>query len=255
MMGLKETFTTKIGPLPTIAWAGLAGGAYYLYASRKAKNAAVTTTSQTGTSADPFNTGQGSSLGDAMNNPGYSDAASAFMGGGSSAVSTPGNATPTIDSNTTWGKMAADYLVSLGVDPADAQTSISSYLYGTGQALNPTQAAALNNALRKFGSPPGGVIAPPAVTSNPVIPNTPTPVATPTPVKTTTPADPLAAYEGKFVDANGDYFAIYAPGTFGNSGRTIINENAQQVASHGQHVQITDPAAVAALQQYVGHLG
>lgn len=153
-MDLKGTFTRKIGPLPAIAWAGIAGGVYvaYKYAT-KPKVAAnpdgtVTAFAPLDTSNSDISSGTTTDT------------------GGTTASSYVQSAT--LD-NTTWGKEAVNWLISTGVLPTDAANAISAYLYGSQESLNSTQSAALNGALSHFGSPPEGVIAPPIVTTNPAV--------------------------------------------------------------------------------------
>lgn len=171
-MNIKEVFTTKVGPLPAIAWAGMAGVGYYVYARRKASNAGPAPLVSTGSAGDP--------LMDSGSSPGYSDGAGNYYGSATMNPTNVGTGDATISDNSTWGKRAADWLIAQGISPSDAQTAIANYLYGTGEN-NGTQASALNLALQHLGTPPGGVIAPPPVTpQTPVTP--PAPPAPPAPV-------------------------------------------------------------------------
>lgn len=182
---LKDTLTTKIGPLPAIAWGGILGGAYVVYRYYKASNAPAPSPIATGSetdlgTADDFNVGFGPTT------PGL---------GGGSVVNSPTTVT-TPDNNSLWGKLVSDWLIAQGFNPTDVQLAISSYLYGTGEALNSTQSAILRSALRQFGTPPEGVIPPPVTT-----PATPTtPPAKPPPVAkpvTLTPAQKAALDRAK----------------------------------------------------------
>lgn len=158
--GIKGVFTRKIGPLPAIAWGGILGGVYVLF--RYYKNATspepVAVNTPLGAvgdigSADDFSDGYGNATGDF----------------GGSII--PGSTTstsyqePAVQTNQDWGKRAANYLISIGINPLDAQQAINSYLYTSGD-LNSTQSAALAQALFHFGTPPEGVIAPPATIPN-----------------------------------------------------------------------------------------
>lgn len=150
-----NVLTRKVGPLPAIAWAAMVGGIYIVYRYHKAAqtNAATTAATNAVQTSVP-------DLGTADNfSQGYSNAA----GNGSSAIGST-SAVSTLTSpltNIDWGKRAQDYLISLGVNPPDAATAVSSYLYNTGQQLNDVQQGALNTALHQFGTPPEGVIIPP----------------------------------------------------------------------------------------------
>lgn len=159
MVDIKEAFTTKVGPLPAIAWAGMAGGVFviYKYATRD-KEPVIATVGDTipdyasgGVGdADDFGNGYGNATGSYVVGP-----------GGTATGTIPGTA---ILDNATWGIRAINYLVSTGTTVADATKAIHSYLYGTGEALNSSQNAAWQRAVEHLGNPPEGVLnAPPAI--------------------------------------------------------------------------------------------
>lgn len=175
----------RVGPLPAIAWAGIAGAGYVGY--RWYKHFQSGGTADTGTTSAPVDTSQSGidpTTGLPYANPGYSNATGGFINAGQSGS---GNTTPTIGAPTTnsdWGTRAANYLIGLGDNPTDVQTALSSYLYGTGVALNTVQSAMLQEALRFLGSPPEGVIAPPTTTPSP----TPGPLPKPSTKPVTKPS-------------------------------------------------------------------
>lgn len=184
----KNVLTRKIGPLPAIAWGGIFGGLYvgyrYWKASRDGGSSVgtqevtpvVQAVGDVGT-ADDFSDGYGNATG----------------GFGGSII--PGSTTqntyqePATQTNLDWGKQATNWLIATGVVPSDAQNAISAYLYG-GMPINETQLAALNEALRKLGSPPEGPMPVPEV-----MPKATTPAATvPTPSTSVPASSPSTAW-------------------------------------------------------------
>lgn len=168
---VSDAFMTKVGPLPAIAWAGMAGGAFVIY-KYATQDKSEPVTAVVGDTVPDYATGGVGGADDFSD--GYGNAV--FNG------NTPGTTQGTVPSqaiqnNSDWGKRAVDYLISIGTNPTDASFAISTYLYGTGATLNTVQSAALNTALRQFGNPPDGVIIPPPTTPPPASgsPNTPVP--------------------------------------------------------------------------------
>lgn len=178
MESVKAMLTHKVGPLPAIAWGGILGGIYVGYAYYKRRQSAATDGS-TPIQANP-------DLGTATDfTNGLTDATDGGTGGGSSAtLVSPGAVVP---DNTTWGRRAINYLIALGMSAADASHAVTSYIYGTGFTLNSSQAAALQEAILRFGVPPDGPLDFPDVAdptpAQPIVTNpTPAPVvAAPTP--------------------------------------------------------------------------
>jgi hypothetical protein len=155
MVNISEAFTTKVGPLPAIAWAGMAGGVFvvYKYATRDREPAIATV------GGTPDYGGVGNA--DDFSN-GYGNATGSFGGGGGTATGTvPPMA---IADNVTWSQRAINYLVSTGTTVADATRAINAYLFGTGAALNSTQNAAWQRAVTHLGTPPEGVLDAPITT-------------------------------------------------------------------------------------------
>lgn len=186
-MDIKGTLTHKVGPLPAIAWAGIAGGIFVGFRYYKARNAAAsapttaTADTTTGAALGYPSTGTSSDF-----SSGYSDAAGSYVVG----TSTPSSASqiytePTVATNVDWGQRALNWLIAQNVNPGDASTALASYLNSDGTALNDTQNAALNEAITHFGAPPEGIIAPP-----PVVVNTPAPPVTTVNTPVTTVMDP-----------------------------------------------------------------
>jgi hypothetical protein len=152
---LKAAFTQKIGPLPAIAWAGMAGGVFVVIAYvKRAKTPAPMVNSgypdDTSLTTDPYGLGGAGGI-----------SSSGGGGGGTSATDlTPNQA---IQTNQDWARQTTNYLIALGMDPIAVTHAITTFLYGTGEALNSTEAAMLATALRVFGQPPDGAIIPPPI--------------------------------------------------------------------------------------------
>jgi hypothetical protein len=155
---VQDAFMTKVGPLPAIAWAGMAGGAFVVYKYATRDNGTTVTT--VGDSVPDYasgGVGGADDFGDGYGN--------AVFSGTAPGTALNGQPSQAVQTNSDWGKRASDYLIAQGVNPTDAQMAISTYLFGTGQQLNTVQSAALQTALRVFGTPPEGVIIPPPTTT------------------------------------------------------------------------------------------
>lgn len=159
---LTGVFTEKIGPLPAIAWAGIAVGGYiayhYISASRTptvntAGDTAVSTTDPSSVYTSDYDPTSG-----------YGNATGTFNSGQTSTA-TDAYVPPAIADNQTWYRRVTSWLIAQGVDPSTAASTIAAYLSGSTDPLNATQTAALNNALTEFGVPPEGVLTPPPTTS------------------------------------------------------------------------------------------
>jgi hypothetical protein len=175
-LDIKDAFTQRIGPLPIIAWGGILGGTFVLWRYHKASQANTAALSGLPTSAGDVGTASDFSQGFSNTTPGLGAA-------GGSTVNGVDNI-PVPSDNTTWGKQALNWLISRGVDPADASFALGTYLFGTNDQLNDVQSAALRDVLAHFGAPPEGVVIPPPVTPQPSPNPNPTPVPSPTPTPT-----------------------------------------------------------------------
>lgn len=197
MVNISEAFTTKVGPLPAIAWAGMAGGVFviYKYATRSKEPAIATV----GDTIPDYASGGVGNADDFSN--GYGNATGSFGGSGGTATGT----VPPIGilDNVAWGVQALNYLVSTGTSVSDATRAIHTYLYGTGEPLNSTQNAAWQRAVTHLGNPPEGILDSPTVTPDtptvvPVVPPPTTGNVTtlPIPVATIAPT-PSLDYRGR----------------------------------------------------------
>jgi hypothetical protein len=189
-----SVFMKKVGPLPVIAWAGIAGVVYYVVKKRAAAGGAATAAP-----AAANNSGEAGSMGtDPAGNTGLIDPSTGYVygtpadqaalaangiGGGSPGGSPGGSSTSqTYTTNTAWEDAAINYLVGLGVDPTGANSAIAAYL--TSQSLSTTQQAEVNEAVQALGAPPQPpspatsppVVSPPGV-SGPYATNPPTGLA------------------------------------------------------------------------------
>jgi hypothetical protein len=159
---LKQLATRKVGPLPVIAWGGIAVVAWYVVSKRKTSAAqGATTTSATG--SEPGTEGT-----DPAGNTGLIDPATGYVygtpedlaaldqqnqsSGGSSGGSGGTSTAQTYTTNSAWEVAAINYLVGLGVDPTEANSAIAAYLGS--QTLSTTQQAEVNDAITALGAPP-----------------------------------------------------------------------------------------------------
>jgi LysM repeat protein len=136
-----NAFTKKIGPLPGWVWVvGIAGIAWVIYL-RKQKSTAVSAVTTAPVGADsvfPVT---------------YGDAP------GTGTFDGVQNAGPKGTSNTTnasWAKMVTDALITAGGNPTEVSNAITRWL--SGESLNTTQQAIVNNVQRQYGTPPNGVL-------------------------------------------------------------------------------------------------
>lgn len=164
----KSALTHKIGPFPAIVWGLGLGGLFVGYRYYKAsKSVAPPITTAIDTALPSVGTSDNFS-------DGYGNATGNF--GGSiipGSTTTQSYQDAALATNSDWGKRVANYLISIGVLPSDAENAIHSYLY-TSAELNSTQQAALNEALRHFGTPPEGVQPVPTTAPPVVVPPSPT---------------------------------------------------------------------------------
>lgn len=163
--GLKKALTRKLGPLPVVAWVGIAIVIWW-YVNKKNKG-----TSTGGPQTDPAG-----NVGDINPRTGYvygsaEDQAalgSASTGLGTSSDSGTGGSTVAgqYADNNAWAVAAINYLVSIGVDATSANAAITSFL--SSQTLTTQQQADVNLAIQRLGAPPSppepGTSVPPVVT-------------------------------------------------------------------------------------------
>lgn len=186
MVGIKDSLTTKLGPLPIAVWVGVPTAGYIGYKWWANKNAAPVTTADGGTVDSGFLTTADLGSADSFTD-GYSDAAGSYNVG-----STAGNtyAPPAIVDNQEWGRQVMNWLIGQGFDPLQVLTAINGYLYGTEDSLNTQQAAILKQGLTRFGAPPEPVT---------TIPSTvPPPTEQPPPPANTPPPPPPAQQQVTF---------------------------------------------------------
>lgn len=137
----------KVGPLPLGVWLA-AALAIYVYLQRKNKSSAA------GQQTDPAgNTG--------TINPrtGYvygSPEDKAALASNSGTTTDPGTSGATVagkyEDNNAWARAAINYLVSIGVDPTQANEAIQQYL--ASQQLTTQQQADVNLTIQSIGPPP-----------------------------------------------------------------------------------------------------
>lgn len=153
----------QYGPLPLGAWVAVVGGGLgiALYTRSRDKAAATTTV-----------------VGDTSGVPGV----------GTGAVSTwvqntapDPEVAPKPTTNEEWARLAVNYLIAQGYDPALADTAIRKYLESTPLSLS--ENALVKIALAKLGAPPILLPIPPDLPKPPA----PTPTPDPTPAPTPTP--------------------------------------------------------------------
>lgn len=159
---LKELATKKIGPLPAVAWLAIAIAVFWYV--RKKQGSGATGGQQTDPAGnvgtiDP-QTGYvyGSQQDQAALNSGSS-------GLGTSSDSGTGGSTVagSYADNNAWAVAAINYLVSIGVDATEANTSITQFLGS--QKLTTQQQANVNLVIQRIGAPPsppepGGSVTP-----------------------------------------------------------------------------------------------
>lgn len=148
-----DQLTTKVGPLPAIGWAGLAGGAYvaYAYATRN-RSAPESSSDIVLEESPPVDAGYGD-VGDSDNfTYGYGNATGAYnVNAGTVTVTDPGNQ---VQSTEDWARLAINHLIGEGVSVSDATTAIWAYLNQSESSLTGSQFNAWQEAVRKFGLPP-----------------------------------------------------------------------------------------------------
>jgi LysM repeat protein len=188
-----SVFMKKIGPLPVIAWAGIAGVVYYVVKKRAGSSAKTTTATATNASGEAGTMGT-----DPAGNTGLIDPSTGYVYGtpsdqaalggsgssGSSGSSSGTSSTPKYTTNQEWENAAIDYLVGLGVDPVGANSAIAAYLGS--QSLSVTQQAEVNETIQSLGAPPQPpspatsppVVNPPGTSGGPYAKNPPTGLAT-----------------------------------------------------------------------------
>lgn len=192
----------QVGPLPLGAWLAVVGtGLGIAYYTRNSGGGGTTVTRDTTT--DPL-TGE--------------DATG--TGPGWVAVPPPSSA-PTGDAppqdNDEWGRLAINYLIAQGYDPALSQSAIGKALQGTKMSVREWTLWGI--ALRHMGAPPFAVdVVPPVSTPGPVTPPSAHPPApTPAPPKpgtrfryyTVRPGDSLSKISRKYYHDVSKWHRIY----------------------------------------------
>ena len=188
----------RIGRVPVWAVGVTIAGAIllFLYFRNRATNAATTGTSSPTDEGLFYDQGQEGvsglppgSIGDYLDrdptNPAYPV--------GLTPTGIPGPVT-----NVQWSRLAFDWLVGQGNDPALTERSLSKYLQG----IAPTSAeqAVVNLAQRAFGAPPEGLILLPNSPA-PTVPDVPVPAPAPAPAPSTSTSRPWIPQE-VYVPAN-----------------------------------------------------
>lgn len=137
----------KLGPLPLGVWAA-AALAIYLYLQHRNKTGAG------GQQTDPAG-----NVGQINPNTGYvigSPEDKAAQAGSSAPTSDTGSSGSTVagkyEDNNAWGRAAVNLLVSIGVDPTQANEAVQQYL--SSQTLTTQQQADVNMAIQALGPPP-----------------------------------------------------------------------------------------------------
>lgn len=145
-----------IGPLPLGAWAAvIAGGLGIALYTRQQNNAAL-----------PDDT----IVEDTGGVPGVGEGGSG-MGWVDVSPPTTGSVQQAPTTNEEWGRLAVNYLIATGYDPATADSAIRKYL--AAEKLSMQEFAMIGIALAKLGSP--AVPLPPSTYGNPTIPKPPSP--------------------------------------------------------------------------------
>ncbi len=186
-------------------------GVFLLFAwmRRRGSSSSAPSTDSTGTASDLVNSDNGSwdpnsaiysYLGSDPTNPAYP------VGGGT------GTSYPEPITNVQWAKLAADYLIGLGLDPQIVSSALDKYINGKAGTLNPAENDVIGQALRQFHTPPEGII--PFTNAA-----TPTPDPNPSPNPTPQPSPtPLSIQQGDLVKVNGRG----AGDSYGGSGQTKL---------------------------------
>lgn len=207
---VRESLSTRLGPLPAWAWGlGLGGAILGVTAWRRRARGGDAEPGADGTAApstdddsivttapeiDPWDAATG-----ARPSP---------MGGGTWATAPlPSSSAPTStapQTNDEWRKLATDWLISEGFAPTLAADAVSKYLDGSG--LNDKEHAAITAVLRELRAPPAGA---------PSIIRLPNPPVTPPPAAKRPPSIPvgLAVYNVTRTSAALSWSPPSAPGT------------------------------------------
>lgn len=166
--GLKKALTKKIGPLPLVAWIGIAIVVFYYVSKRQSGGAAG------GPQTDPAG-----NVGTINPQTGYvygSPEDQAQLGSGSGSIGSSadeGTGGSTVagqyPDNNAWAVAAINYLVSIGVDATAANTAVTQFL--ASQQLTTDQQAQINLVIQRIGAPPSP---PEPGGNNPPIVNPPT---------------------------------------------------------------------------------
>jgi hypothetical protein len=137
-----------VGPLPLGAWIAVVGGGLGIaWYSKRAGTGTVTPTIVEDTGMGNPDVGAGGS----------------WLAVPPPTSAPPGNAAPA--TNEEWGRLAINWLIAQGYDPATSDSAIRKYLET--QSLDTREYALLQSALRQFGSPPIPLPSPPPAPSIP----------------------------------------------------------------------------------------
>lgn len=143
MSDVTNALTSKIGPLPGYAWAGmLVGGAWIAHWYTKRNSV-----SNTGSVQAPLSTDPSTPL-DTGYNPGSTLAAS--------NIATP-QGSPANTTNAQFARSVTDGLIAGGADPTLTTNAISKWL--SGSTLSSAEQSIVNQAITHYGSPPEGIVA------------------------------------------------------------------------------------------------
>lgn len=142
--GMGSALTRKLGPLPTWAWGAMVVGvvwlAYFVRRNAVSTQAAATLENQF-PSGDIVGAGP---------TPGTNDY-NGVVGQDQHAPASP-------QTNAQWAQQTSDSMIAQGGIPSEINNAFSRYL--SGQSLTAGMQAIINDAIRRFGNPPQGIVAP-----------------------------------------------------------------------------------------------
>lgn len=144
MEGMGDAFTRKLGPLPAWGWGAIVVGGVWLVYLVKGKQQS---TQAAASLENMFPSGGISGAGPA---PGTNDY--------SGVVDQAEHAPASPQTNAQWAQRVSDSMIASGSVPADVNNAFSRYL--SGQSLTAQMQAIINDAIRRFGNPPEGIVAP-----------------------------------------------------------------------------------------------
>jgi len=157
-----QSLTRKLGPFPVWMWGLLLAGAYLVLHKRLGGGGQQTDSAGNVGTIDPAT---GYVYGSTQDQAGLAAQRSTSTDNTSSSGATVGGQ---YADNSSWGRAAVNYLVSLGEDPTGANEAVQQYL--SSQTLSPAQQAMINLAVQGIGAPPqlpGPTGTPPPPINNP----------------------------------------------------------------------------------------